>query len=83
MGRVSRTMVYDKLHKWSVTGLIGFTALSSVYLTYRFAVWWMYRRPQLVEKNRQFMEENLAKEQVEREAELMRQQRDAETYSSQ
>jgi len=73
MMRVSRHKVYNVLHKTVVTGLIGFTGLTSAWLVYKAAYYYIFKRPVLTEMHRKAMQEKIAEEQSIRESELLKQ----------
>lgn len=80
MRGISRSRIYDTLHFGVVSALMGFTGAGTVYMGYKGVMWYLYRLPIIKEKKKQLAEEKIAIEQYEKEQELMKKQREAETF---
>ncbi|KAL5010394.1 hypothetical protein ScPMuIL_012699 [Solemya velum] len=74
--------IYDTLHRTIVSGLMGITAIGTVFLGYHIYSYLTVIRPIQMEKLRREKEDELALEQLESEKELLSKQRDAETLIS-
>ncbi|XP_064594531.1 uncharacterized protein LOC135461392 isoform X2 [Liolophura sinensis] len=79
---MSKARFYDRLHKVTVSGLMGLTLVGCSLLVYRFYRYFTVVRPRQLEQKRLLAEEGMTQEQLEREAELLRRQREAETLKS-
>jgi len=78
MKKASRTVLLDKLHLYSVRTLLGITLAGCGLLGYQVYTYFTVVRPQrkaVWDKEREI---EMALEQQEKEAELLRRQKDAE-----
>lgn len=77
-----RYKVYNVLHKTTVYTLFGGTLLGMGLLGIQGYYYFKNVRPEKMEKSRIYLEEELAKEQIAKEQELLLKQRDAETLKN-
>ncbi|KAK7480977.1 hypothetical protein BaRGS_00011220 [Batillaria attramentaria] len=80
--RLTRAQLFDKLHRAAVISMLGLTAYGALLLGLRTHRYFTYVRPMQQEKKRMVAEEMIAQEQLEKEAELMRRQQEAEKLVS-
>ncbi|KAK7092248.1 hypothetical protein V1264_008030 [Littorina saxatilis] len=80
--RLSRTQLFDRIHKAGVISMLALTGFGAYLLTVRTYRYFNDVRPMQAERKRLMAEEMIAQEQIEKEAELMRRQQDAEKLVS-
>ncbi|BFZ22686.1 hypothetical protein BsWGS_25725 [Bradybaena similaris] len=79
MRKLLKNNFLDKAHLWSVRTLIGITLAGAVVVGFQCYNYITHVRPAKVEVWRKAKEEEVALEQHEKELELLRRQREAES----
>ncbi|RNA37252.1 hypothetical protein BpHYR1_011184 [Brachionus plicatilis] len=72
----SRLKFFDKLHKFTITGILGVSLISAGLVLYNFYLFKKEGVPMLIEKYRTKVEEDI--ELKQREAEYLEERRQAE-----
>ncbi|CAL1533160.1 unnamed protein product [Lymnaea stagnalis] len=78
MKKAKQTALLDKAHLWTVRTMMGITVAGSILLTYQIFSYFSNVRPTRLEEKRKVKEIEIALEQQEKEAELLRRQKEAE-----
>ncbi|KAL8606114.1 hypothetical protein ACOMHN_032121 [Nucella lapillus] len=75
---LTRAQVFDRLHRGAVISMLGLTGFGIALLSVRTYRYFTFVRPMQQEQKRLLAEEMIQQEQIEKEAELLRRQQDAE-----